>query len=159
MKAEMMRVRELVLKADSRMSECIKWKTPTFTFGGNMASFNPNTKAHVSLMFHTGAKIPGKHPRLIGGGDTARYMKLADMADVEASAAALEAVVTAWIELKDGGGAKKKATKKKATKKKATKKKATKKKATKKKATKKKTTKKKATKKKATKKKATKKKR
>ncbi|MEM6995307.1 MAG: DUF1801 domain-containing protein, partial [Myxococcota bacterium] len=67
MKAEMMRVRAIVLQADSRMAECIKWKTPTFTFGGNLASFNPKTKAHVSLMFHTGAKIPGTHARLIGG--------------------------------------------------------------------------------------------
>jgi len=103
MKAEMMRVREIVLRADKRMSECIKWKTPTFVFEGNLASFNPRTKAHVSLMFHTGAKIPGKHPRLEGEGSTARYMKIADMADVEAVAADLRSVVAAWITSKETG--------------------------------------------------------
>ena len=54
------------------MIEMIKWKLPTFMYEGNMASFNPRTKSHVSLMFHTGASIPGDHPRLEGGGDTAR---------------------------------------------------------------------------------------
>jgi hypothetical protein len=70
----MQRVRMIIL-SDDRMTETIKWKSPTFMYKGNMASFNPRTKAHVSLMFHTGAKIPGDHPRLIGGGETARYMK------------------------------------------------------------------------------------
>jgi len=29
------------------------------------------------------ASIPGEHPRLEGGGETARYMKFADLVDVE----------------------------------------------------------------------------
>ena len=61
-----------------------------------MASFNPRTKAHVSLMFHTGASIPGHHPRLEGGGETARYMKFADLAEVDEAADELSAVVAAW---------------------------------------------------------------
>ncbi|HWN67218.1 MAG TPA: DUF1801 domain-containing protein, partial [Haliangium sp.] len=76
MKDAMLRVRDIVLAADERMDECIKWQSPTFTFAGNLASFNPRTKNHVSLMFHTGAAIPGDHPRLEGGGDTARYMRI-----------------------------------------------------------------------------------
>ena len=94
-KDAMLRVREIIL-ADDRMAETIKWKSPTFMHKGNMASFNPRTKAHVSLMFHTGASIPGDHSRLEGGGDTARYMKFADLADVEAAATDLQAVVDAW---------------------------------------------------------------
>ena len=114
LKDAMQRMREIILAADPRMDECIKWKSPTFTFNGNLASFNPRTKAHVSLMFHTGAKIPGAHPRLIGSGDTARYMKIADLAEAESARPDLEAIVAAWCELK----AKKVAKKKKATKKK-----------------------------------------
>ena len=100
LKQEMLRVRELILSADERMTECIKWQTPTFCFEGNLASFNPKSKQHVSLLFHTGAQIPGEHPRLQGGGDTARYMQLVDMADVEAAAPDLAAVVKAWCKLK-----------------------------------------------------------
>jgi hypothetical protein len=61
-----------------------------------MASFNPRTKADVSLMFHTGAAIPGDHPRLIGGGETARYMKFESLEDVAATKAQMLAVVDAW---------------------------------------------------------------
>jgi hypothetical protein len=95
LKAAMERVREMIL-SDERMTETIKWKSPTFMYEGNMASLNPRTKAHVSLMFHTGASIPGDHPRLEGGGETARYMKFSDLADVEAAASELMAVVEAW---------------------------------------------------------------
>jgi hypothetical protein len=94
-KDAMLRVREIIL-GDERMTETIKWKSPTFMYQGNLASFNPRTKSHVSLMFHTGASIPGDHPRLLGGGDTARYMKFDDLAEVEDAREELEAVVDAW---------------------------------------------------------------
>lgn len=114
MRDAMMRVRELLLEADPRLGECIKWKSPTFTYEGNLASFNPRTKAHVSLMFHTGAQIPGEHPRLLGGGDTARYMRFESIADAESARGDLKRVVAAWIASRGGGkGAKKAAAKKK----------------------------------------------
>jgi hypothetical protein len=96
----MQRVREIIL-SDERMAETIKWKSPTFMYKGNMASFNPRTKAHVSLMFHTGASIPGNHPRLEGGGETARYIKFTDLDNVAAAEAALLAVVDAWCTNRD----------------------------------------------------------
>ncbi len=102
LKAVMLRVREIVLSADQRVTEMVKWKTPTFAYEGNIASFNPRAKAHVSLMFHTGATIPGDHPLLEGGGDTARYAKFIDLDEVEAQRAGLEGVVRAWCEMKDG---------------------------------------------------------
>lgn len=96
-KDAMLRVREIIL-SDDRMSETIKWKSPTFMHKGNMASFNPRTKAHVSLMFHTGASIPGDHPRLEGGAETARYMRFADIDEVDAAREELESIVDAWCE-------------------------------------------------------------
>ena len=77
-----------------------KWKRPTFTYQGNLASFNPRTKQHVSLMFHTGAESPGDFPSLEGGGETARYMKLHSLADVEARRDELRRIVAAWVALK-----------------------------------------------------------
>lgn len=96
-KDAVLRIRAIIL-GDDRMSETIKWKSPTAMYKGNMASFNPRTKAHVSLMFNTRASIPGKHPRLEGGGDTARYMKFSDLADVDGAADELRAVVAASCE-------------------------------------------------------------
>jgi hypothetical protein len=96
-KDAMLRVREIVL-SDHRMTETIKWKSPTFMYEGNMASFNPRTKAHVSLMFHTGATIPGDHPLLEGGGETARYTKFSDLDAVESARDDLRSIVAAWCE-------------------------------------------------------------
>jgi hypothetical protein len=34
----------LGLPTDGRVTESIKWKTPTFAYEGNIASFNPSAK-------------------------------------------------------------------------------------------------------------------
>ena len=85
MKAVVLRTRELMLDADERIGETIKWSTPTFMYRGNLASFQPRAKQFVSLLFHTGASIPGEHPLLEGGGDVARYVRLADLEPSSAS--------------------------------------------------------------------------
>src|SRR5262245_6685170 len=74
----------VILAADKRMGETIKWQAPTFVYKGNLASFYPKSKAHVSLMFHTGARIPGDFPSLEGTGDVSRVMKFLDAADLKA---------------------------------------------------------------------------
>jgi hypothetical protein len=99
-KSEMLRVREIILAADLRIAESIKWKTPTFSYEGNLASFNP-AKKFVSLLFHEGASIPGDHPHLDGDGAHARTMRFADMSEVEGRAAELTAVVRAWCNMED----------------------------------------------------------
>lgn len=103
MKPVVQRVRQIVLAADPRIGECIKWQAPTFTFQGNLASFFPKSKQHASLMFHTGAHIPGDHPRLTGGGDTSRVLKIASLAEADEAAAEIAAIVRAWCDWKAGG--------------------------------------------------------
>jgi hypothetical protein len=95
------RAREIILGADPRVTESIKWKTPTFAYRGNIASFNPS-KNVVSVMFHRGAEIPGHHPRLEGEGKLVRTMRFADLDELEAGRADLEAAVRAWCEWKGG---------------------------------------------------------
>ena len=98
--AVMQAVREAILGADERVQECIKWKSPTFTFKGNIASINPQARAFVSLMFHRGADIPGEYPSLSGSGNVARYMQFPDLATVEKLKPELQSIVRAWCELK-----------------------------------------------------------
>ncbi|MGE0227106.1 MAG: DUF1801 domain-containing protein [Dehalococcoidia bacterium] len=95
--AAMQRVRDIILGADTRVTESIKWSTPTFEFRGNIVSFNPSKK-FVSLMFHRGAEIPGDHPRLEGDGKLARTMRLAGLDEVEAARTDLEAAIRAWCD-------------------------------------------------------------
>lgn len=99
--AAMRALRAAILAADRRMDECIKWSSPTFTYQGNFASMNPRSKAHLSLMVHRGAAIPGKHPRLAGSGGTVRTMRFADAAEVKQARPAIARVVKAWCKLRD----------------------------------------------------------
>ena len=96
----MQAVRTIALDADPRVEEAIKWSTPTFSYKGNIFSFNP-AKNLVSLLFHTGAKIPGEHPALEGEGKSARVMRFADATDVRARSEELRQVVVAWCRWKD----------------------------------------------------------
>jgi hypothetical protein len=101
LEAMLRRTREIILGADDRVTESIKWKTPTFEFKGNIASFNPS-KRFVSLLFHRGAEIPGDHPRLEGDGRLARTMRFTDPDELEAGRAELETVIRAWCDWKAG---------------------------------------------------------
>ncbi len=99
-KEAMQRVRQIILATDPRIEESIKWKTPTFAFRGNIASFSP-AKKFVSLMFHRGAEIPGEHTRLQGDGRLVRTMRFKDLEEVEQSQGELEAVIRAWCAWKE----------------------------------------------------------
>jgi uncharacterized protein YdhG (YjbR/CyaY superfamily) len=108
MKEVVQRIREIVLAADKRIEECIKWQAPTFTYRGNLASFFPKSKQHASLMFHVGAQIPGKHPRLEGSGSTSRVMKIGNVAEANAARKDIERIVQAWCQWRaaEAGGEK-----------------------------------------------------
>ncbi|WP_062378926.1 DUF1801 domain-containing protein [Demequina pelophila] len=95
------RVRRIMLNADDRVEECIKWQAPTFTYRGNIASFYPKAKNHATLMFHQGALIPGTFPHLLGAGDTSRSMQFVSIAEAEERREELTAIVKAWIALRD----------------------------------------------------------
>ena len=96
----MQAVRDVALAADPRITESIKWSTPTYSYQGNIFSFNP-AKRFVSLLFHTGAQIPGNHPGLEGESETARVMRFDDADDVRRRAGELTEVLQAWCRWKD----------------------------------------------------------
>jgi hypothetical protein len=101
MKDVVQRIRAIVLGADKRVEERIKWQAPTFTYRGNLASFYPKSKQHASLMFHAGAQIPGKHPRLEGARSTSRVMKIGSVAEPNVARSDIECLVRAWCEWRD----------------------------------------------------------
>lgn len=91
-------VRAVILGADERMTETIKWQSPTFMYQGNLASIDPKSKKHVSVLFHRGAEIPGHHPLLVGEGKLARYARFADLEAVQQARDGLTAIVRAWCD-------------------------------------------------------------
>lgn len=91
------RLRRIILASDDRISEQIKWETPTFTYKGNLASVFPNSTHFATLMFHQGALIPGHFPHLTGNGPQARAIKVVSIAEAEDRRDELTAIVQAWI--------------------------------------------------------------
>jgi hypothetical protein len=100
LKSLMLEVRRIALAADSRVSESIKWSTPTFSYNGDIASFIPQAKSFVSLLFHRGSEIPGHHPRLEGDARLARTMRFASEEDLRAHRADLEQAIRAWCDFR-----------------------------------------------------------
>jgi uncharacterized protein YdhG (YjbR/CyaY superfamily) len=108
MKDVVQRIRSIILDADARIEESIKWQAPTFMYHGNLASFFPKSKQHASLMFHLGAKIPGRHSRLEGSGATSRVMKIGTVKEANAARRDIERIVRAWCDWRDAEAVKKK---------------------------------------------------
>jgi hypothetical protein len=94
--AALRRVRDVILGADPRMAEYVKYGSVQFAFGGDMASFVQTSKKTVSLMFHRGGKITGTFPHMEGTGRAVRFMRFADVAEVEARSDELAEVARAW---------------------------------------------------------------
>jgi hypothetical protein len=92
--------REIVLDSDQRVTETIKWCTPTFVYKGNILSFTPS-KEGVGLMFHKGAEIPGNHSLMTGDGTLVRTMRFADVEQVESARDDIRRAVLAWCDWRD----------------------------------------------------------
>src|SRR6202022_210241 len=98
--ATIRKVGEIVLRADRRMTEFVKYGTLTLGFEVDFATFvQVSNKKQVSLMFNRGARIPGKFAHLEGTGPSARFMRFADPAEAQARAAELTKIVTTWFSL------------------------------------------------------------
>ncbi|MCO4747142.1 MAG: DUF1801 domain-containing protein [Proteobacteria bacterium] len=100
-KALMEYVRAIILDADPRIEECLKWKAPTYAYKGNIMSFQPRAKRFLSLMFHRGAHISGEHALLLGDGAHVRTMRFESVAQADAQAEAIAAVFRAWCDDRD----------------------------------------------------------
>jgi hypothetical protein len=95
------RVRDIVLAADPRMTDRVQHRTVQFVYKNTMAGFVQLAKPGVSLMFNVGASIPGRFPHLEGDGPNARFMRFADLKQIDQRAAELARIVAAWCQLQD----------------------------------------------------------
>ncbi|MEO8675867.1 MAG: DUF1801 domain-containing protein [Casimicrobiaceae bacterium] len=102
-KAEIEAVRSIILKADGRVAERVKWNAPSFYYRDDIAAFNPRAKGFVQLVFvfHRGKMIDDRFDLLEGDYKDRRLARFLDMNDVRAKKDALEHVVRRWIELTD----------------------------------------------------------
>src|SRR5207244_4638329 len=88
-------VRTVILRADPRITEYVKYGTVQFAYEGDLANFVQVKDRRVNLMFNRGARIARSFPHLEGDGTSARFMRFADPAEVDARADELSAIVRA----------------------------------------------------------------
>lgn len=100
-KAEVQAVREIILAVDANITEQIKWKAPSFSYKGYMATFNLWATQHVHLIFHNGAILNNESGLLEGNYPDRRMLYFTSMEDVNLKKAALEGMIKDWIALKD----------------------------------------------------------
>jgi hypothetical protein len=92
-------VREVILRADPRITEYLKYGSLNFGYEGDLAVFVQTKKKSVTLIFHRGARIPGRFPHFEGTHPSARFLRFADLAEVEARAAESTRITAAWCAL------------------------------------------------------------
>ena len=73
--AMMHKLREIVLKADPKIVETVKWGNPVYSRGRNLLSIVPNQK-HIHLQIWDGVSLCDKYPVIEGEGQNMRHVKV-----------------------------------------------------------------------------------
>jgi hypothetical protein len=105
-KAEIEAVRAILLGADARIQESIKWNAPSFSITEHFATFNLRRKDAVQVVLHRGAKVRARAPK-ISIRDPSGMLQwvakdrctfvLMDMKEIESRKSALRSIVKQWI--------------------------------------------------------------
>ncbi|RYG39481.1 DUF1801 domain-containing protein [bacterium] len=106
LKTEIERVRSLILDADKAITEQIKWKAPSFCYGGDdRVTFQLRPRDRIQLIFHRGAKVKDSDDFAFedptglfewAAKDRA-IVNLHGMPQIEANEAALAELVKRWV--------------------------------------------------------------
>ncbi|TMV46843.1 DUF1801 domain-containing protein [Paenibacillus mesophilus] len=109
LKQEIEEVRKIILSADPRFTEHIKWNAPSFCIQEeDRVTFNLQGKGFFRLVFHCGAKSKDNKGKerlfedptglLEWAAVDRAIVKFTDMHDVKAKKEKLEEVIAKWIE-------------------------------------------------------------
>ncbi|AFD08685.1 protein of unknown function (DU1801) [Solitalea canadensis DSM 3403] len=99
--AEINALRSIIVNANSKLSERIKWNAPSYYYINDMAAFNLRAKGYVQLIFvfYNGDMIQESMGLLEGKWVDRREARFYSMDDVIAKSKALEKVVNDWVAL------------------------------------------------------------
>jgi hypothetical protein len=93
-KSTMQRVREIILEADPRITELVKYGTVSFVCANPMGSFvQVKDIRQVSLMFNAAGRLKGDFPHLEG--KSVKCLRFRDESEANARAAELAAITCA----------------------------------------------------------------
>ena len=106
LKPEIEALRAIILGADKRIQESIKWNAPSFYIDEHFATFKLHPTQTIQVVFHRGAKAKDNSAEMKIG-DPSGLLKWAasdrgvatfsSMSDIQAKKAALVDIVQRWI--------------------------------------------------------------
>lgn len=107
-KAEILALRQIILAADARIAEGIKWNAPSFRTSEYFATFHLRAKDGVQIILHLGAKVRDTAVTGITIEDPAALLewlardramvKFRDVQDIAGKRAAFTLLLRQWIE-------------------------------------------------------------
>ncbi|WP_257449785.1 DUF1801 domain-containing protein [Archangium lipolyticum] len=103
LKAEIEAVRAIILGANKKVAERVKWNAPSFYYKQDIAAFNPRAQdcVHVVFVFPKGTMPTDRFGFLEGDYVDRRMARFRDMADVRANKAGLVRLVKHWVRAMD----------------------------------------------------------
>lgn len=99
LKAEIEALRAIILAADDRLKERIKWAAPSYYFGVDLLTFNPRMQDKVHLIFHHAAIVQITSPLLEGIYKDRRMMYFRNMDDINAHQPELKRILKEYVAL------------------------------------------------------------
>ncbi|QRN92801.1 DUF1801 domain-containing protein [Archangium violaceum] len=103
LKAEIEAVRTIILGANKKVAERVKWNAPSFYYKEDIAAFHPRARdcVHVVFVFPRGTMPSDRFGFLEGDYVDRRMARFRDMADVQANKAGLVRLVNHWVRAMD----------------------------------------------------------
>jgi hypothetical protein len=108
LKPEIEAVRQIILGANDRIREEIKWNAPSFYVEEHFATFNLRARDFVQVILHRGAKVQSAKAELFEIEDPSGLLewlakdrgtiKFHGLSDVASKRAAFEGIINRWIE-------------------------------------------------------------
>ncbi|AZI26239.1 DUF1801 domain-containing protein [Pedobacter sp. G11] len=102
-KTEIALLRSIIIDANSKLEERIKWNAPSFFYQKDMAAFNLRAKGYVQIIFifYDGNML--HEPSILQGEwKDRREARFYNLDDIEGKKPALEQFINKWIELIEG---------------------------------------------------------
>lgn len=106
-KVEILSLRQIILAADPRITEEIKWNAPSFRATEHFATFQLRAKEGVQIIFHLGAKVTAATAAGFTVADPSTLLtwlandrasvSFHNLADIQAKRVAFGDLVRAWI--------------------------------------------------------------
>jgi hypothetical protein len=101
LKDEIRFVREIILGADFKIQERVKWNAPSFYYKKDLVTFNPRNQKVVQLVFHHESIVKIQSEFLEGDYKDRRLMHFKDKGDIKSKEKELTRIMHQLVDFMD----------------------------------------------------------